>query len=692
MRSPDADAVRAFLARAARRLDWMQAVRGAAMLYLAVSVGVVLGGARQDTAWRAVISGLVIGLVGGMLGWVWWRSRRHSISRLVELHAPQCRNLLITAAELEQAAPSEYVRSLVYRDAARATSALDAATLFPARNTIGALLLGITVFGLSIARTNAAGAARAISPNAVAAIDGVEIAVTSPSYANRKSASSHDPARIEALMGSRLHLLVHARAATVTMTTLHGPQPLQETTPGEFSGDVVLDADGYLALEPMNRGGQGATRRLIGLSAIEDHPPRVHVTAPGKDLKLPDGRRTLDLTVLADDDIGLASLRLRFTRVSGSGERFAFTEGEVPLTIERTDSHSWKARAQWKLDSLALEPGDLVVYRAIATDRRPGALPVESDSWIAEVLAPGGEAAGGFSLDPEQERYALSQQMVILKTERLLAKRSSLPPDALADSAAELAVEQRRVRAEFVFMMGGEIGAADDGLVDPTSLNEEVEAAGEGDLAAGRMLNQGRDALLRSIRFMSQAAKALTGADVTAALPVEKSALTQLERAFSHSRIILRALTLHERLDYSRRLTGVLSDASREMRPITQPAPDPRTVALRHALSEVATLAGAARFADDAPTRTSALAEDILRLDPASDPLRQVSRALLEAAAAIGRGEGTAAHVMMDRAATGLAAVLRGGLLAAPLQPSALDLDRLKGARADALRHAPGAQ
>ena len=38
-----------------------------------------------------------------------------------------------------------------------------------------------------------------------------------------------------------------------------------------------------------------------------------------------------------------------------------------------------------------------------------------------------------------------------------------MPAAALADSSAQLAVEQRRVRAEFVFMMGGEFAQSATG-------------------------------------------------------------------------------------------------------------------------------------------------------------------------------------------------------------------------------------
>src|ERR1043166_6240538 len=96
------------------------------------------------------------------------------------------------------------------------------------------------------------------------------------------------------------------------------------------------------------------------------------------------------------------------------------------------------------------------VYRALARDGRPGVAPTESDAWIIDITAPGMIAAAGFSMDETENKYALSQQMVILKTERLIAKASSLPPDSVSAQAQLIAAEQRAVRAEFVFMMGGE--------------------------------------------------------------------------------------------------------------------------------------------------------------------------------------------------------------------------------------------
>src|SRR5688500_9810009 len=151
--------------------------------------------------------------------------------------------------------------------------------------------------------------------------------------------------------------------------------------------------------------------------------------------------------------------------------------------------------------------------------------------------------------------------MVVVKTERLIARAGSLPADSLQGEALAIAAEQRAVRAEFVFMMGGELAEEVLAAAGITDLDETAEAEAEEDIAAGRLANRGRTALVQAIRSMSRANSALIANDLRKALAEEKAAVTHLERAFSRTRYILRALTLRERLDLSRRLTGELSSA-----------------------------------------------------------------------------------------------------------------------------------
>jgi hypothetical protein len=323
----------------------------------------------------------------------------------------------------------------------------------------------------------------------------------------------------------------------------------------------------------------------------------------------------------------------------------------------------------------------MLIYRAVATDHRPGAPPAESDAFIVEIAAAGSAAVDGFAIDDREDRYAISQQMVIVKTERLLGRRSGMTAADVASEALDIAAEQRQVRAEFVFMMGGEL--ADAGL-DLSSLNEEAEAAGEDDLAAGRLANQGRLDILRAIRSMSRAASKLADGDVTAALPLEKEALGYLQRAFSKSRYILRTLGARERLDLSRRLTGLLAALGRDTRPAAEAPPNPRLDALRRLLADVAAVSLDRPAAAESGALLNVLAQRALQTDSASPLVRDAATKLTDLARAVATNRATTA--MKDDAVAAIAALVRQELPpgVGPAMPGGLA--DLAGALSDALR------
>ena len=302
----------------------------------------------------------------------------------------------------------------------------------------------------------------------------------------------------------------------------------------------------------------------------------------------------------------------------------------------------------------------------------------------------GSDAAAGFAVDPDQERYALSQQMIIVKTEKLLAKRATLTAQAFADEASDIAVEQRRVRAEFVFMMGGELEDAPvaDVEVGMTTLNETAEAEGEADILDGRGMNRGRLALVRAIRHMSNAVTLLNETDVVPALAREKTALKELEQAFAHTRIILRALTQAEKLDLSRRMTGPLIEAGRDVHPVPLAENSSRIIALRGVLAGIAELLGVTNAEAGATQRAAELAERVLRVDPSAKPLQDIASRLNEAAAAYGMSNTRDAARFLESAAVGLTATLRADLVTAPTMTRGFGTERLDGALSDALRAA----
>jgi hypothetical protein len=688
--SADAATVIAFLRRISRRQLWLAAINGAAV---ALTVSAVLIAAQQRNPLLIALTVIAVVVVWtARLAAAVLRGNVGAAALEVERRSTLCRNIIITAVELAQpkkkSTVQSYVSGVVFADAARVVGQLQPSALFPAQRPV--LRVGLAALAaaaaLLVTTTSVYSGASVVTDGDAASIERIDVVVTPPGYTSRSSQTLRDPSRIEAIAGSRISLSVRARASSVSVETLSGERPAEAARPGVFVIDIPADADGFIAVEPGATSGRAGVRRLIGLSVTPDASPRVRITAPGRDMLVPDATRTVDVAIDATDDFGLASLTLRYTKVSGSGENFTFTEGEVPVVIARDSGGAWHAKGSIGLATSGLSQGDMLVYRGVATDSRPGAPPAESETYIIEIAAPGAEAAAGFAIDDERDRYGLSQQMVIVKTERLIARRASMPRDSVAREAMAIAAEQRAVRAEFVFMMGGEIAEDVIAAAGLTDLNETAEAEAEGDVLAGRLANRGRIELVRAIRSMSRAATGLTATDLDKALADEKAALVYLQGAFARARYILRALTERERLDLSRRLSGSLAGVLRDVRPVAKGTPEAGTVALRAALADVASLSGADELGRDESARAARLAQSILQIDPASPPLQEVAATLASASRAIDERDLAGGRNELARAATRLSAAIRTQFPEAPPHRSPLELDRLRGALTDELR------
>jgi hypothetical protein len=360
---------------------------------------------------------------------------------------------------------------------------------------------------------------------------------TPPGYVHQAARRVPQPSRLDVLAGTRIGIEfrnwpggARARLGPVVLPTASA-QPLIEVTP--TASDVLQVFDRHERV-----------LASITIVVVPDAPPTVRITAPAADLRRDTATGTISIRITAQDDLGLSDLRLRFTKVSGSGESFTFEDGEWPVQVHRTSGRAWTGAHQIDLATLRLAPGDSVVYHAIAHDARVGAAGAgESERFLIEITRPGAVAAGDFSLPEPEEKFALSQRMVIQLTERLLEKRPRMTAEAFGDEARALAMAQRRVRAEFVFMLGGDVQ------------DEFEEAAHAHEVEEGRA-NRGRGDLTEAVRQMSQAETRLTAGAVREALPYEYKALAALQAAFGKARYFMRTLPAAVQIDAARRLQG----------------------------------------------------------------------------------------------------------------------------------------
>ncbi|HEY0931171.1 MAG TPA: hypothetical protein VGE27_14720 [Gemmatimonas sp.] len=607
----------------------------------------------------ALLRAALCGAAGAAVGYVIVRARRTRAIAAADMERliPASRNLLFTALEAtdEQEpaglASAEAHATLRHR-ASQLATAVDVPVLLPWTSVSRAIAVSLVLWVMAVVATRAvpAGAPDRSVRNVIARASGtasisrVDVTVIPPAYTGRATQRLRNPSRIEALEGSTIVVTAAATGNSLIVATDSGEVHVPRPASGDFTWRATVQRDGFLALSPASSGNT-ADPRLIAIAMQVDAAPSARITAPARDMIVDSTRAPLAVTIEASDDIGLRTLELHITKVSGSGERFTFDEARIPLQVTRSALTAWRATGTLPLDTLLREPGDLVVYRARVADARPGVPPIESDAFIAERAAAGGIAAAGFALDPDEDRYAVSQQMVILKTERLIAAQKSLPRPAVEEQSRQLAAEQRRVRAEFVFMMGGEFEQAmiadENGIAD---LDESHEAESEGDLAAGRMVNRGRTALLTAIRAMSRAALTLGDQDLATALRHEKTALNNLQEAFSRQRFLMRALTQREALDFSRRLSGSLDSIARQTRPTPVGEVETQRVAVRDVLDQVR-----ARGNSTTGPSYNSLALRVLQLDASNARAQRIAGWLQQAG-----GNSGAARTALDSATLGL--------------------------------------
>ncbi len=609
--------VEAFISAVGRRRLLLHVSAGIA---LAAITGLILGLiASTADAPRLAQSRIPVALLAGVavIGLTHRYRNRRASAAAIERSIPACRNLIVTAEELERhpARASTDITTRVFAAAHAALGTSRARDVVPMHWTAGLLVAGVAA-GILWAPAGERAIQQAVArvADALPSVTSprVRVRIEPPAYSGRPTATLDSPTRIEVLEGSRITFVLNGGGRV-----RFGNAPVDAPMMARESGYFAVESE-----SPVNGTGTGAGAgtMLIPLNVVRDRVPSVRIEAPGKDLFLATGDRSVPVTIHASDDLALERVELRYTKVSGTGEQFEFVEGTLPVRLQRTSSREWQASGELALGALRLGPGDSLVYRAVAQDGRQGAAgTAASDTYFVEIAGPGQVALEGVDMPPELERYAMSQQMIVLKLERLRPRVPALSREALVEETAGISAEQRTVRANFVFLLGGHVE------------DEEVEAEQSHEIQEGRLENTARKDINAAISHMTRVEQGLTAVNVSGAIPPARAAVEALQRAFGKSRYLLRSLAVRSRLDPSRRLTGNLAEAGNWQRP--QPQVDEREgESARQLLERLVDAAGAMRSGRRlAPRELESLAEVALTIDTASAVWQDVAARLLEA-------------------------------------------------------------
>jgi hypothetical protein len=612
--------VTAFIGQAQRRLRIREALASAAAGLVLLALTVTAAGLAGRTGRPETILGMLLALLVAIT------SARRAIRRwtplttasYVEAAAGGMDNLLVTATALDAGAlaASLRMRAEVLKQAELRTETLAPASVAPLRTPLAlvlAALIGAIASTWSTAlRHDGTATNRVLLPDA-ARIVSIRATITPPDYLGVAPQPIDDPAAVSVLDGSRIRIEIQTSAAAAWLVE-----------PGQANRSLAADGSQRFAIEwqPASStavvlavgddAGDAVETRVVNVVVTPDTAPRVRIASPGRDLAFGSSSAVVDVAIEASDAERVDGLRVAYVKTSGSGESFAFAEGQLPVAIERVSSREWRGRARLSLAALELEDGDSVVYRALVRDSNPRGDWVASDAFTIDVGRRLELASAGAAVPDEDRRYALSQQMVIVKTERLQGRRTQLAPDTWAEQTRLLAMEQRMVRAEVVFLSGGEV------------VDEVEEAQQSGELQEGRLQNAGRVEMLKAINEMSRAEARLNAGDAGGALRFERAALAALQRAFDRRRYFLRTLGERSRIDPTRRLAGDLAKARSSGRSVRS-----RDSADADAAREL--VRGLAAVNDTGEPPGPAVLGQLASLDPGSADWRQLAANLTAA-------------------------------------------------------------
>jgi hypothetical protein len=653
--------------------DLLHAVAAAAAGAIVIAAALRAQAITVRSVWLWMVVILVAGVAAGLF--VRRRARDRAVAARMVDATYALHNVVVTAEQLQRQPghSAEWVRARVFSVAANHLQQVDRSRVVPLRRPAvsAAIVLTALVAAHVLApggRVSGAFGPDGPAPVRTATVDGgIRIDLEPPAYSGLPARTLDNPPVIEALEGTRGRMTIASESAQVRI----GSRVLSlARLEGRVRADVTLTESTYLAIDLPDHD----RSTLIPVTVTPDSLPSVRIAAPGRDLLLPAVRASIGVAATATDDLALRAMSLRYTKVSGSGEQFEFVEGELPLRIARDSDRAWKADGEIPLMRLGLGPGDSLVYRVTAHDARPGnAGAGSSETFFVEIAGPGQIALEGLDMPQERDRYALSQQMVVLKIQRLRDREPSLSRTAVQAEAATIAAEQRAVRANFVFLMGGHVE------------DEEQEAEQSHEIQEGRLENAAWRDMSRAIAHMTGAEQGLIGVDTRAALTAAKLAVEALQRAFGRSRYFVRTVPVRSRLDPTRRLSGRLDDVRGTDREIVGGTADERDVAVRALLADVLKIAAAVRR-QRANTHTASaltrLAERALAVRAAGSEFQQVAQDLVQARdAALQSPASPELRQRLDRLVDVLTARARASAANVSAQPDSAG--RLRGAWAE---------
>ena len=479
------------------------------LLVLLAALGLVPGVARPTLRWLP-LGALLLPLAGAAFVVIARAPSDRRLALRLDETDPELKQGAVTLLELPADHP--YADSIRARVEGRLVPEADWSARFPGRlsgegtralSTLGLLAVALVVVGIqggpgavwtvwgsppgsaSLAGVSVPGDRS--DPGAVEELgdlsDRLVVTVRPPSYTGLPERRADLDSGVDALAGSVLHLSLPLpaggdapelrRVRPEAGSSAEGIEwtPFERGEPGEWTAEFGLDA-----------GDRGVVLRLgdewiLPVRVRTDDPPEVELLEPTRDLVLATGTGEVTLRARARDAFGIESFELGWMHTRGSGESFDFRDGRIRWdAVEEQDDGTLEGRLTLDLESMGMGPGDVLHLRALARDGNLVTGPGEGVSRTRQlrVIREGDEMAVdaliGLPVDVEQEPV-LSQRMILLMTEELVAAAPSMEPAEVRTEALRIGREQNRLRTR----IGEEVFSRATGAMEEVVLHLGVE-------------------------------------------------------------------------------------------------------------------------------------------------------------------------------------------------------------------------
>ncbi|RPI24602.1 MAG: hypothetical protein EHM61_16630, partial [Acidobacteria bacterium] len=335
-----------------------------------------------------------------------------------------------------------------------------------------------------------------------------------PAYSGLPDRTEEDTGDIVALQGTRVEVEVktnvEAQGAKLSLPgapavllkkggdrTLRGTLTVTKNSSYKVKLAAEDDQNGFESVE-------------YSITVLEDQPPQVAVTKPGRDTKVTKLEEVLT-EAKADDDLGLKSLELHYMINGGQDNVVNLFQGKGAGAKAMSGTHTFF------LEEHNLQPGDFITYFARATDAKSK---TDSDIYFLEVRPFGKEysqsqTAGMQGGSGQQNDTLLSkrQKEILAATFRLVRDKKSFKKKEYSDDLKLVAEQQKKLQQEARTLSERIVRRA------LTERNEDLQKLSEN--------------LQKAVEAMTPAHQYLDQEKPSQAMPPEQTALQHLMRAES---------------------------------------------------------------------------------------------------------------------------------------------------------------